>query len=583
MEWFNFQDSEFVLFFLLMIVLLVFLVTFIVLFSLSGKRYVIHQKQIHSESNNFRIYVINVKRNTVTYFSRSNLKDKRIMNIQEFYDCFDLNDREKIKQWIFNICSRVDFEPYLEADAFLEKEKATYFSLLKLVKYDNKNGMIHIENHILRYITPHSVLFKRKKGVVTGVMKRSVMEQMIAKGKSLYGFTFSIRFFYIKQKVLSNDKVERYMAMTLKNEIYPFASSSQTPRQIVDISNNELVLEDMYLPSKDDAMRLATSISHSLERCIAINGFENSVGFSIGIVENALFFQNFKEMVNHSQEASVAAQQSGTKILFYQKTTSLEIDKEQYKENINDLIRSRKIRYLFRPIVDVINNRVLGFFEYVRAYDSPFASYVEMSRYAAKVNENKNLLAHVCHHLLPKFNSEKPTADSRLFFSISMNDIPYITEIVEQITNLNQCKLVLLLDEQEVNENASDLEALNQYLTALHVSGFELALLLEDKNLLLDPSAYYNFDYFVAGANMMGEVKMNNRIRLSIHTLIESLLKFKKPIVATDLDSWSAIELIIKSGITLVSSESLAASNDMLLPVEKKKMEKICAMGEKYK
>ena len=123
---------------------------------------------------------------------------------------------------------------------------------------------------------------------------------------------------------------------------------------------------------------------------------------------------------------------------------------------------------------------------------------------------------------------------------------------------------------------------LNQSFKKLHDNGYEIALSINDKNLLLDPSVYYNFDYFVAGATMIGEIKKNNRTRLSIHTLIEQLLKYHKPIIASDLEGWQSIELILKSGISLISSEAVASSNDMLLPVDKKKMEKLSEMGEKY-
>ena len=105
-------------------------------------------------------------------------------------------------------------------------------------------------------------------------------------------------------------------------------------------------------------------------------------------------------------------------------------------------------------------------------------------------------------------------------------------------------------------------------------------MLMKDKNLLLDPSVYYNFDYFVAGSMMIGEIKKNNRVRLSIHSLIESLLKYHRPIIATDLEGWQSIELIIKSGVSIVSSETISSSNDMLLPLEKKKIEKLITMDD---
>ena len=96
--------------------------------------------------------------------------------------------------------------------------------------------------------------------------------------------------------------------------------------------------------------------------------------------------------------------------------------------------------------------------------------------------------------------------------------------------------------------------------------------------MLLDPSVYYNFDYFVAGSMMIGEIKKNNRVRLSIHSLIESLLKYHRPIIATDLEGWQSIELIIKSGVSIVSSETISSSNDMLLPLDRKKIEKLMTM-----
>ena len=82
---------------------------------------------------------------------------------------------------------------------------------------------------------------------------------------------------------------------------------------------------------------------------------------------------------------------------------------------------------------------------------------------------------------------------------------------------------------------------------------------------------------------MMGEIKKNNRVRLSIHTLIEALLKYNQPIIATDLEGMQAVELIIKSGVSIVSSEAISPSNDMLLPVEKKKMQKLHQMYENFR
>jgi hypothetical protein len=330
-------------------------------------------------------------------------------------------------------------------------------------------------------------------------------------------------------------------------------------------------------------MHLATSIEHSLKKCIGVNGYGSSVNFSIGIVENAQFYQDFETIVNKAQEACISAQQNNQTILIYQKTVGQMLELNKYSEQVDKLLRGSSIRYLFRPIIDVTKNRTLGYFQYVKAYDSPFTTFAEMSKYAAKVGKNRKLFAMVAKYVIPKFDSEKQSGLWRLFFHVSMVDIDHMVEILPQIPSVGKIHLVLVFDEQEINENSSQLELLNSSMQKLHNQNYELALSMKDKNLLLDPSVYYNFDYFVAGAAMIGEIRKNNRIRLSIHTLIEQLLKYNRPIIATDLEGWQAIELIIKSGVTVVSSETISASNDMLLPVEKKKMEKLIAMDDNFR
>ena len=585
MQWFNFQDSNFLIFFVITLLVLSLMIFVIITFCVVNHSFKVYEDKIRQESISTRIFAIDVKNNRVVYFNRSDMKNKREMDLTSFYFHFHQNDSEKVQQWIYSIITNPKgCDQYLEADVMLDKGKATYFSLLKLIKYDPKIGIIHLESHILRYITPINYSSK-KKGALTGVVKRSVMKGIIAKTKSLRGFTFAIRFFYIRQKALTNEKIERYMMMTLKNEVYPYASTKHEPRQIIDDSGNEVILFDIRIANRDEAMQLATSISHSLKKCIGVNGYNDSVNFSIGVVENAQFYQDFDMIVQKSQEACITAQQNGQDVFIYQKSRgpmSQELNK--FNEEVDRLLDNQNLRFLYRPIVDSSRtNSVFGYFEYVRAYGSPFSSFAEMSKYAARAGRNKELFANIARTVIPKFHAERPNQNCRLFLSVSMMDIDYMEEILPQIPQSKDIRLVLVFDEQEVNENSSQLELLNSSMKKLKKVGYEIALLLQDKNLLLDNSVYTNFDYFVAGASMMGEIKKDNRVRLSIHTLIEQLLKFNQPIIATDLEGWQAVELILRSGISIVSCEAISPSNDMLLPVEKKKNLKLHAMYENFR
>ena len=586
MKWFDFSDIAFLIFFIIAVLLigfLTFLIISTVLFGVKNKKYV---ERMQAESTTLRIYIIDVKNNSVIYFNRSDLRNKKAIDMNTFYSHFHANDIDKIKSWIYSICTDYKTaDKYLEADVLVNHGKFTYFSLLKLLKYDPNEGIIHLESFILKYITPNnsSSKKKKKKAAYTGVVKRSTMESLVVKEKSLKGFTFAIRFYYIRQKVLSNDKIERYMIMTLKNVVYPYASNPHVSRQIIDTGENELLLFDLRIASRDEAMILATSISHSIKKCIGVNGFSESINFSIGVVENAQYYQDLDSMILKAQEACMSAQHNGQEILLYQKQATPLVEINRYKEEIERLMRPNNLRYLFRPIFDVSKRRTLGYFQYVKAYNSPFASFAEMSKYAAKVGMNKEFFAMIARYVIPKFASERQEDHWRLFMLVSLQDIDHMSEILNQIPQSQNVHLVLVFNEQEINENSSHLELLNDSLKALRGKHFELAMLMKDKNLLLDPSVYYNFDYFVAGSMMIGEIRKNNRIRLSIHSLIESLLKYHRPIIATDLEGWQAIELIIKSGVNIVSSEIISPSNDMLLPIEKKKVDKLIAMDDNYR
>ena len=585
MQWWNFQDQHFLTFFIIVVSILILMLVFIISFSINQNIYRGYIKKIEEESHSTRIYIINIKRNTVTYFNRSNMRDKRTMNLMGFYSHFHENDIEKLKNWILNISIDPKLvDQYLEVDVLVDKAKTTYYSILKLLKYNREEGLIHLESHLLKYITPNNAPNKsrNKKAIPTGMVKRSVIENMVMHNRSLRGFTFAIRFFYIRQKVLSNDKIEKYMVVTLKNEVYPFASNSKTPRQILDVADNELILFDLRIGSRDEAMTFASSIEHSLRRSIEVNGFAGSVNFSIGIIENAQYYQDFESIVTKAQEACMSAQQNGQTIVMYQKSVNQMLELNKYSEEVDNLMKQGNLRYLYRPIIDVTRKRVLGYFSYVKGYNTPFSSFSEMSKYAAKVGKNRELFGRVARTVIPKFDSEKSNESMRLFFHASLVDIDHMFEILPQICTNPKLHLVLLFEEKEINENGNQLELIDATMKKFHSMKYEVALLMKDRNLLLAPDFYNNFDYFVAGASMIGEIKKDNRIRLSIHTLIEQLLKYNKPIIATDLDGWQAIELIIKSGITNVSSDTVSPSNDMLLPVDKKKMEKLVAMDDSF-
>ena len=580
-------NANVILFTVLIILLSIGIVGVVVFFILSTYSEKKFQEQVDYESTTTRIYVIDVKKNKIVSVSKSDMTHKENFDLFSFYNMFHPNDVERVKSWIFQICvNPKDAGEYLEADIVINgnfNKTKTYFSLLRLVGYNPSVGLIHLESHILKYITPINV--PKKKNDLhnpVGIVKRSQIMTMVNHNKSLSGYTYGIRFFYARQKVISNDKIERYMIMNLKNAVYPYASNPKVPRQILDNGDSEILLFDLKITSKEGAMQLANSISKSLKRQMEVNGFSGLISFVIGIVENGQFYQDYDTIEEKVKETCISGQTNGQEIVMYQRNVIQNNDMVKYAEQIEHLLQDGVLRYLYRPIIDSKTGTVIGYFEYVKAYDSPFSTFSEMSKYSSRINKNKELFALVAKNVITKFNSERQLPHMSLFLSASLVDISDIASIIKDIPHYESTNIVLVFDEQEINENSSNTELLIEALQNLRNEGFEIALSLKDKNLLLEDRVYFLFNYFVVGSAMMEEVKRNNRIRLSLYALLESLLKYNKSIIATDLEGWAAVELIIKSGINIISSDVVAPSNDMLLPVEKKKMEKVVQMADKY-
>ena len=585
MKFGDFTDINFIIFFVVILILGLTLIAVTIFYSISARSDRKFIQQVDYESTTTRIYIIDVKKNKIVQLNKSDMGNKTTYNLYSFYSSFHPDDSERVKNWIFQICvNPQEAGEYLEADILLNKGSRKFcFTLLRLLEYNPEIGLIHLESHILKYITPINAQKKKSDSrTPTGIVKRSQILSMVNQNKSLSGYTYCLRFFYTRQKIISNDKIERYMIMNLKNSIYPYASNQKFPRQIMDNGDNELFLFDLRISSRESALQLANSMSRSLKKQMEVNGFSGYINFAIGIVENGQFYRDYDTIEEKARESCISGQTSGQEVVFYQRNAQASNDLVRYSEQIDHLLRDGSLRYLYRPIINVKNSEVIGYFEFVKAYDSPFSGFYEMSKYASRINKNKDLFAMVAKNVITKFNNERPNSTESLFLTVSMIDINDFSEIIKNIPAHDKINIVLVFDEQEVNENSTNTELLISTLTSIRNSGFELALSLKDKNLLLDDKIYFLFHYFVVGSAMMGEVKHNNRIRLSLYTLLESLLKYNRPIIATDLEGWQAVELIIKSGINYISSDAVAASNDMLLPVEKKKKKKVVQMADKY-
>ena len=151
----------------------------------------------------------------------------------------------------------------------------------------------------------------------------------------------------------------------------------------------------------------------------------------------------------------------------------------------------------------------------------------------------------------------------------------FIPDALNVIPRINEANLVLTFDEQDIHTFTVENSQIIPELMKLKDNGYELALTLNNKDLLLSSEIYSTFDYFIVDGRMTKDIDRNNRRRQFLYTLCEKLVRYKKPIIATDLDNWNSIELMTKSGINMLSSNVISESDEMVLPFDRKKIPKI--------
>ena len=76
----------------LFLALLVVLITFLI----SRHSDIKYRKDIKEQANTVRVYIIDIKNNTVRFFNRSNIREQRLLSVTDFYNQFPNFEREKL-------------------------------------------------------------------------------------------------------------------------------------------------------------------------------------------------------------------------------------------------------------------------------------------------------------------------------------------------------------------------------------------------------------------------------------------------------------------------------------------------------
>lgn len=534
-------------------------------------------KEIQNQSNTVRVFIIDYNRRSVRYFNKSDLKNKKVISFFAFLEQFVGEERSKIQTWVEDLLdSKKNTPQYLECDVIINKKRKSYFSFLQVQKIDLKKKIIHIESYLMKYLVPKSK--SNKKKFTRYDLSYAQMQDLYSSSKHKNrGACLLIQIFKSHVQVELSDKIDNLIITQLKNVIYPFLGNG---RYLTRAGDNVFVIYDFKINSRRDIMQLAHTFQKVLQKYVVINSFDGNYEFSIGICEFKNGDGTLKNILSKAKTASILAHSKEDPIVLYDADLKLEeVNEVSFESEVNNIVKNKELVYLFRPIANIKRGNIFGYYTRITSLNQMFIDIDDIKDYSYKSGQSKELFSLLSRNIIPRFISEKGNSSVRLFYRIAASELDYVLKSLNRISGIKDSKIVLMLDEVEIYYWKLESLGLDEKIDNFKKYGYEVALCLKENDFVLTEETLKLFDFFVFDESLTKGLKNNSRMRLSLNSLYERLEPFGKPVVAVDMEFWNEIELVAKMGINYISSDIISPWNEMLVPIEKKKMIKVKALG----
>lgn len=560
---------------LLVLLAVAIFVVIVVSMILSNHENVNVKKKFELAENTTRIICIDAKNNKVRYFNRSDIEHQVVCSVEEFLNNFPMEEKVRFEKWIDELLStKKNVSDYLEVDVIFEREKKSYYSFLQLQKLDKRKKIIHLESYVMKYLDVKNKTDKKKLSniTVTNIEQMLTIEKMKNKNKGSFLF---VAFRNTKIQDEDDDKVSSLFFVCAKNIIAPYLTSNCT---IADYSQSSFTIYYPGISSRKNLLRLMHSISKTISKYLKINSYNEDYNYSItGTLINE---DNctYKQLVRNTKSISVTAMDHNDHIMIYDdnSVSSVEIT-SSYENEFNTLISKRDFKILYQPVINIKTGAILAYNSTIKCNNTIFSNIQELKEYAYKVGKIKDLFTMFNKKILSRYLNEN-ISNVKLIYNVSVLEREHVAKSFSHIAGIDSEDIILTFSELEISEWLSEEEEIISSINNLKEHGYKVALKIDKKELLLTNELMKVFDYFILDSELIKDCRRSGRSILIIHTLIDTLKSYDKNIIAYGLDTNNSMYLICKMGIKYVSSNLISQADEMILPIEKKKLSKVMAL-----
>lgn len=537
---------------------------------------------LSNENGTVRVFRIDAPNDAVRYFNLGDMKSVKTSSMGGFYASFPVSEQARVKDWVMAVLEGRPSPTYLQTDVYFRKTKRIVPSFLKVDKVDSAHGVLHLESFLLRFDKP---LRPTNRQFST----ESDFSQAVKANGAASGMTFCFALYRKSNGPgfdphLSAIPIPKEITARFRDALSAYVNGNQ---RFIELSPNELVIANFDMVEMSQGIFFALRVKEAVNR--ALLSTRRRTGKSqyevkIGIVANKDLLGDSDMILHEARRAAGDLTNDDVSSLSFYKKGNRDFDAADelhYRSEVDRIIYEKKLSFSFRAVFNCDKFKPYGYLSRALPLNTSFASIDELKNYAIRAKDEKNLFAAIAKNILPRFASERPDKGLKLFYPVRMDERDLLIPFFAHYKPASECNLVFLFKEADIatSLDKAGLESFLALLGEVKKAGFEVALSLGDKALILDDSVYAACDdFFVDFSQGGGETGMDTKIRSELHALVEKLLKYKKPIVGSNLMNWNALELVVGSGIDYISSDVFSPYETMFKPLSEKNLSRLKGM-----
>lgn len=545
-------------------------------------------RDIKYSSSTVRIIKIDLSKQEVIYFNTSKMRKAKKVPFETWIGSMPIHEQAVLKGWIVDLLEKKTSENYLEADVQFVDSKKTSPSFYKVVKVDTNKQIIHLENHLIRYANKNAELKDKDLSSV------AEFGMEIDRHGTSRGMTFC---FTLAPKLnngegvdlekfrnnLSTDVITRF-----KKSISYFVKGTS---KLIQLSPNEFIIANFDMMEKSQAISLALTVINKVERDMNEQRKKkaNECFYEVrcGVVQNSESSGGYNEIVTGARYASNSQFTTTTNLGFFDKDDndiSAFDDADDCKSEVAKIVRGKKFVDKFRPVFGVKDRAIYGYMVRTIPLNTAFDNIDEMKNYAHRAKESGTLFSAIIKDAVGRFTAEKGDNNDLIIFMPTMVcEIGALIKSMPKMKRAKEANIVFVFKESDIfsYENKDKNDSFFNALVDLKTRGYSVSLFLDGGRLLLAENIYARCDhFFIDFAESTGDVS-GTRIRSQISALVDKLVKFDKPIVASNLTSWMSIEMVVGAGIDYISSDAFSPYDDNLKPINKRSLDRLYGISER--